>query len=61
MLFRSDASGVTLQGVSYPLFDSEVSEGFPIGVSNFITDEKAHIIVNKGCLMIICSPMGEYH
>lgn len=56
-----DAVGVTLEGVSYPLHNATVTEHFPIGVSNFITDEVARITVEDGTLLVICSPMSEQH
>ncbi len=50
---HSDNScGVTLSGLRYPLSDAELTNAFPVGVSNRITGGEAVITVKKGTLMI---------
>ena len=50
--------GVTFSGLRYPLADAELTNTFPLGVSNeFITD-KAEITVKKGMLLIILSDLS---
>lgn len=50
---HSDIScGVTLSGVRYPLLDAELTNTFPVGVSNRITGREAVITVKNGTLII---------
>lgn len=52
----SDKSvGVNLTGVKYPLTDATITNTFPIGVSNEITEEQATIEVESGILLIVMS------
>ncbi len=49
----SDVSyGVTLSGLRYPLLDAEITNTFPIGVSNQFAGEEAKITVKNGTLII---------
>ena len=48
-----DATGVTIEGLQYPLENGTLSAGFPLGVSNHFTGEKAEISVENGSLLII--------
>ena len=48
-----DAEGVTLKGLYYPLENGTLSAGFPLGVSNHFTAEKAEISVKHGSLLIL--------
>ncbi len=47
------AIGVTVEGLKYTLDNAELSNGFPLGVSNEFIGEKAKISVQDGTLMII--------
>ena len=48
------AKGVTLKGLMYTMEDGELSNDFPLGVSNeFIIDEEAQITVRDGTLLIV--------
>ena len=47
----SDARGVTLTGLYYPLENGTLTPGFPLGVSNHILEEEAHISVRRGALL----------
>ena len=47
------AEGVSLRGLKYELEDAEVSNSFPIGVSNEFVGKKSEISVKKGTLLII--------
>lgn len=48
-----DAKGVTLEGLYYPLNNGTLTAGFPLGVSNHFTGEKAAITVREGSLLVI--------
>lgn len=45
--------GVTLKGFSYTLNNAELTNSFPLGVSNEFTGENAHIGVTDGTLVVI--------
>lgn len=47
------AEGVCLSGVKYPLEDATLTPVHPLGVSNEITAERAHIRVKTGSLLIL--------
>ena len=49
----SDARGVTLRGLYYPLEGGTLTPGFPLGVSNHFTGEAAEITVEDGSLLIL--------
>lgn len=49
----SDASGVTLEGLYYPLKNGKLTAGFPLGVSNHFTGEPARIAVGQGSLLVL--------
>ena len=48
-----DARGVTLTGLGYPLEDGVLTAGFPLGVSNYFTDQPARIRVKDGSLLVL--------
>ena len=48
-----DARGVTLQGLKYNVDDIVLTAGFPLGVSNHFTGNKAWITVTDGSLLVI--------
>jgi thiamine pyrophosphokinase len=45
--------GITLEGFSYPLQDATLTAEYPLGVSNEIVAEKAHVTIKKGTLLCI--------
>ncbi|SFD02306.1 thiamine diphosphokinase [Butyrivibrio sp. YAB3001] len=48
------SKGVTLKGLMYSMDDGEITNDFPLGVSNeFIIDEEAEITVRDGSLLIV--------
>ena len=49
----TDAEGVTLEGLYYPLENGTLSAGFPLGVSNHFTGEAASITVKNGSLLVL--------
>ena len=49
----SDASGVTLRGLHYPLENGSLTAAFPLGVSNHFTGEKAEISVKSGRMLVL--------
>ena len=48
----SDAHGVTLKGLYYPLENAVLTSGFPLGVSNHFTGQAAEIAVTQGSLLV---------
>ena len=49
----SDARGVTLSGLYYPLENGTLTAGFPLGVSNHFTGREAEISVKDGSLLVL--------
>lgn len=49
----SDAQGVTLEGLYYPLQNGTLTPGFPLGVSNHFTGANAKISVETGSLLVL--------
>lgn len=49
----SDAVGVTLKGLKYPLENGILTAGFPLGVSNHFTGAAASVTVAEGSLLVI--------
>lgn len=49
----SDAEGVTLTGLKYPLDKGTIHAGHPLGVSNHFTGEPASITVENGSLLVL--------
>ena len=49
----SDAKGVNIRGLYYPLENGRLTAGFPLGVSNHFTGEKAEISVKNGSLLVL--------
>ena len=48
-----DAEGVTLEGLYYPLEKGSLTAGFPLGVSNHFTGERATVTVENGSLLVL--------
>ena len=49
----TDAHGVTLKGLQYPLCKGTLSAGFPLGVSNHFIGQEAEIRVEEGSLLVL--------
>ena len=49
----SDARGVSLEGLYYPLENGILTPGFPLGVSNHFTGKEARITVENGSLLVL--------
>ena len=49
----SDAQGVTLEGLYYPLEKGTLTAGFPLGVSNHFTGSPARLRVEEGSLLVL--------
>ena len=49
----ADAVGVTETGLFYGLENGTLTSGFPLGVSNHFTGEKAEISVENGSLLVL--------
>lgn len=56
----SDARGVTLENLKYPLNDATLTPGFPLGVSNQFTGKPAKVCVREGSLLVIYGLGGFY-
>jgi len=50
---KSDAKGVTLKNLEYPLEDYNIEFSSPLGISNVMTDINCNIKVNEGSIIII--------
>ena len=48
-----DATGVTIEGLQYPLENGMLSAGFPLGVSNHFVGKEAKISVEDGSLLVL--------
>ena len=48
-----DATGVTIEGLQYPLENGILSAGFPLGVSNHFVGQEAKISVEDGSLLVL--------
>ena len=51
--FSEKAEGVTLKNLKYEIEDVELTNSFPIGVSNEFVGKQAEISVRKGSLLVI--------
>ena len=49
----SDAQGVDIRGLYYPLEKGRLTAGFPLGVSNHFTRTPAEISVEQGSLLVL--------
>ena len=49
----SDAAGITLTGLHYPLENGTLTASFPLGVSNHFTGAQAEISVKYGSLLVL--------
>jgi thiamine pyrophosphokinase len=56
--YGEKASGISLRGVKYPLTNGSLTNLFPLGLSNEITDETAEISFEEGLLLIIISKLN---
>lgn len=51
----SEDAVVSLKGTAYTLDSYKLTRGFPLGVSNEITQANAEVTVDRGCLIIMYS------
>ena len=49
------SSGITLEGFQYPLNDAELTNTFPLGISNIVTSDAAIVRVENGTLFVMLS------
>ena len=56
--YGENASGISLRGVKYPLEQGELTNLFPLGLSNEITASEAEISFREGLLLIIISKLN---
>ena len=50
---NGEARGVTLSGLYYSLEDGTLESGFPLGVSNHFTGERARVSAEQGTLLVM--------
>lgn len=50
--------GVTLSGLRYPLEEAELTNTFPLGVSNEFAADKAVVSVKEGMLLVVLSDLS---
>lgn len=55
LCFSDRCTGVTTEGLQYPLQDAELTSGFPLGVSNEFSAPTAKVTVKTGKLLLIFS------
>lgn len=48
-----ECTGLTVQGVKYPLENATLKNSFPLGVSNEILDETATVTLDSGVLLVV--------
>lgn len=56
--YGEKASGISLAGVKYPLENGELTNLFPLGLSNEITEAEAEVSFRDGLLLVIISKLN---
>ena len=56
----ADATGVTLSGLKYNVENGSLTAGFPLGVSNHFTGQKATVSVKNGSLLLLYDRKNEF-
>lgn len=56
--YTEKTGGLSLSGVKYPLENGELTNLFPLGLSNEITEEEAEISFTYGLLLVIISKLN---
>ncbi|MBQ8862801.1 MAG: thiamine diphosphokinase [Clostridia bacterium] len=56
--YDTEATGISLSGVKYPLSHGTLTNRFPLGLSNEITGESAEIGLESGMLLVIISKLN---
>lgn len=57
--YTERCEGVTIRGVHYPLTDAQLTQAFPLGVSNAFEEKYAHISLRKGLLLVVMSKLED--
>ena len=52
LLPLGEAKGVSLEGFFYPLENHDLDSGYPLGISNVITQDEARVSVREGDLLL---------
>jgi thiamine pyrophosphokinase len=55
--YSEKVSGLSLRGVKYPLENGELTNLFPLGLSNEIIENEAEISLDSGMLLVIISKL----
>ena len=53
--YSEKVAGLNLKGVKYPLENAEITNFFPIGLSNEIVSESAEVSFSDGVVLVIFS------
>ncbi len=53
-----NVKGVTLKGLRYPLTDEDLTNIFPVGVSNSFAADTAEITVREGMLLVVLNDLA---
>lgn len=51
--FAGNVEGITTKGLAYPLHKATISIGTSLGISNYLLEEVADIVIEKGILIVI--------
>lgn len=51
--FAGNVEGVTTKGLAYPLENAVIPIGTSLGISNYLLDEVAEVVIQKGILIVI--------
>lgn len=55
--YSERVTGLTIEGVKYPLQSAEITNDFPIGISNVIIDDYADLFFESGQILMIFSAL----
>jgi len=57
----SEANGVTLTGLKFPLENATISGSFPVGVSNEFLGEESSVTVKEGSVILLWEDKGDFY
>jgi thiamine pyrophosphokinase len=53
--YSKECTGVTLNGMKYPLEDATLTRDFPLAISNKVISQEGSVIFKKGVLLLVLS------